>query len=116
MEIYNKPNRILLFSFGRCELTEYIFAKIQVGHLNKGINPSSLKNLDFDPKYISAPIQAGLITAVIALAVSIIYILFLFLFIYYYNSLLLLLLLIHNYNDNNNINLLYFLFLDFQNY
>ncbi|KAI3711631.1 hypothetical protein L1987_70170 [Smallanthus sonchifolius] len=39
-----------------------------VGHLRKGINPSSLKNLDFDPKYISAPIQAGLITAVIALA------------------------------------------------
>lgn len=41
-----------------------------MGHLNKGINPSSLKNLDFDPKYISAPIQAGLVTAMIALAVS----------------------------------------------
>ncbi|KAM0020729.1 putative SLC26A/SulP transporter, STAS domain, sulfate anion transporter, STAS domain superfamily [Helianthus debilis subsp. tardiflorus] len=39
-----------------------------VGDLKKGINPSSLKNLNFDPKYISAPIQAGLITAVIALA------------------------------------------------
>lgn len=39
-----------------------------VGHLNKGINPSSLKNLDFDPKYISVAIQAGLVTAMIALA------------------------------------------------
>ncbi|KAL8223383.1 hypothetical protein R6Q57_018858 [Mikania cordata] len=39
-----------------------------VGHLKKGINPSSIKNLDFDPKYISAPIQAGLVTAMIALA------------------------------------------------
>nr|GEV80626.1 probable sulfate transporter 3.5 [Tanacetum cinerariifolium] len=40
----------------------------QVGQLKKGINPSSLKKLDFDTKYISAPIQAGLITAMIALA------------------------------------------------
>nr|GEZ47497.1 probable sulfate transporter 3.5 [Tanacetum cinerariifolium] len=40
----------------------------KVGQLNKGINPSSLKKLDFDTKYISAPIQAGLITAMIALA------------------------------------------------
>ncbi|KAL7602243.1 hypothetical protein Lser_V15G24107 [Lactuca serriola] len=39
-----------------------------VGDLKKGINPSSLKNLDFDPKYLSAPIQAGLVTAMIALA------------------------------------------------
>jgi len=43
---------------------------LQVGDLKKGINPSSLENLDFDPKYISAPIQAGLVTAMIALAVS----------------------------------------------
>nr|XP_043623888.1 probable sulfate transporter 3.5 isoform X2 [Erigeron canadensis] len=39
-----------------------------VGELKRGINPSSLKKLNFDPKYISAPIQAGLITAMIALA------------------------------------------------
>ncbi|KAL8234884.1 hypothetical protein R6Q59_020984 [Mikania micrantha] len=39
-----------------------------VGPLKKGINPPSLKNLDFDPKYISAPIEAGVITALIALA------------------------------------------------
>lgn len=47
-----------------------------MGDLKKGINPSSLKNLDFDPKYISAPIQAGLVTAMIALAVSSNYTLF----------------------------------------
>nr|GEW20402.1 probable sulfate transporter 3.5 [Tanacetum cinerariifolium] len=41
-----------------------------VGQLNKGINPSSLKKLDFDTKYVSAPIQAGIVTAMIALAVS----------------------------------------------
>ncbi|KAK1413917.1 hypothetical protein QVD17_29654 [Tagetes erecta] len=39
-----------------------------VGPLKKGINPPSLKNLDFDPKYISAPIEAGVITALVALA------------------------------------------------
>ncbi|MFS7990984.1 putative SLC26A/SulP transporter, STAS domain, STAS domain superfamily [Helianthus anomalus] len=39
-----------------------------VGPLKKGINPSSLKNLDFNPKYISAPIEAGVITAFVALA------------------------------------------------
>ncbi|XP_024979904.1 probable sulfate transporter 3.5 [Cynara cardunculus var. scolymus] len=39
-----------------------------VGDLKKGINPPSLHRLNFDPKYISAPIQAGLITAMIALA------------------------------------------------
>lgn len=50
--------------------------KFQVGDLKKGINPSSLKNLDFDPNYISAPIQAGLVTAMIALAVSSNYYLF----------------------------------------
>ena len=41
-----------------------------MGHLKKGINPLSNKNLDFDPKYISAPIEAGVITALVALAVS----------------------------------------------
>ncbi|KAD2393854.1 hypothetical protein E3N88_40831 [Mikania micrantha] len=39
-----------------------------VGPLHKGINPLSIKNLDFDPKYISAPIEAGVITAFVALA------------------------------------------------
>ncbi|THF95188.1 probable sulfate transporter 3.5 isoform X1 [Camellia sinensis] len=39
-----------------------------VGHLSKGINPLSIKHLNFDPKYISAPIQAGIITAMVALA------------------------------------------------
>ncbi|KAJ9538623.1 hypothetical protein OSB04_031356 [Centaurea solstitialis] len=39
-----------------------------VGDLKKGINPPSIRRLNFDPKYISAPIQAGLITAMIALA------------------------------------------------
>ncbi|KAA8534999.1 hypothetical protein F0562_030002 [Nyssa sinensis] len=39
-----------------------------VGDLKKGINPLSIKDLNFDPKYISAPIKAGLITAIVALA------------------------------------------------
>ncbi|KAL6974372.1 putative sulfate transporter 3.5, partial [Sarracenia purpurea var. burkii] len=39
-----------------------------VGNLNKGINPSSLKRLNFDPEYISAPIKAGIITGMVALA------------------------------------------------
>lgn len=39
-----------------------------VGHLNRGINPPSINKLNFDPKYISAPIKAGVITAVLALA------------------------------------------------
>ncbi|KAI3790199.1 hypothetical protein L2E82_03062 [Cichorium intybus] len=39
-----------------------------VGELKKGINPPSLKNIDFDRKYISAPLRAGFITAMVALA------------------------------------------------
>ncbi|CAI9285917.1 unnamed protein product [Lactuca saligna] len=39
-----------------------------VGELKKGINPPSLKNIDFDRKYIAAPLQAGFITAMVALA------------------------------------------------
>ncbi|XP_019191555.1 PREDICTED: probable sulfate transporter 3.5 [Ipomoea nil] len=39
-----------------------------VGHLDKGVNPSSIQKLNFDPKYISAPIKAGIITAFVALA------------------------------------------------
>ncbi|XP_028122150.1 probable sulfate transporter 3.5 isoform X2 [Camellia sinensis] len=44
------------------------FTRFVVGHLSKGINPLSIKHLNFDPKYISAPIQAGIITAMVALA------------------------------------------------
>ncbi|KAL2927429.1 putative sulfate transporter 3.5, partial [Bienertia sinuspersici] len=39
-----------------------------VGHLSKGINPSSINKLNFDPKYIAAPIKAGILTAILALA------------------------------------------------
>lgn len=39
-----------------------------VGELKRGLNPLSFKDLNFDPKYISAPIRAGVITAFIALA------------------------------------------------
>ncbi|XP_057468309.1 probable sulfate transporter 3.5 [Actinidia eriantha] len=39
-----------------------------VGDLKKGINPLSINKLNFDPKYISAPLQAGIITAMVALA------------------------------------------------
>ncbi|KAL9242377.1 hypothetical protein vseg_016384 [Gypsophila vaccaria] len=39
-----------------------------VGPLKRGINPSSIKELNFDPKYISAPMKAGILTAILALA------------------------------------------------
>ncbi|WOG99950.1 hypothetical protein DCAR_0519306 [Daucus carota subsp. sativus] len=39
-----------------------------VGELKRGLNPLSFKDINFDPKYISAPIRAGIITAFIALA------------------------------------------------
>ncbi|CAI9100298.1 OLC1v1037268C1 [Oldenlandia corymbosa var. corymbosa] len=39
-----------------------------VGPLKKGINPPSINRINFDPKYVSAPLKAGLITAMIALA------------------------------------------------
>ncbi|XP_052199011.1 probable sulfate transporter 3.5 isoform X2 [Diospyros lotus] len=39
-----------------------------VGDLKKGLNPLSIKDLNFDAKYISAPLQAGIITAMVALA------------------------------------------------
>ncbi|THG09199.1 hypothetical protein TEA_029793 [Camellia sinensis var. sinensis] len=39
-----------------------------VGDLKKGINPISLTNLNFDSKYISAALKAGIITAMVALA------------------------------------------------
>lgn len=39
-----------------------------VGELKKGINPLSIKHLNFNTKYISAPLRAGIITAFISLA------------------------------------------------
>ncbi|KAK9269574.1 hypothetical protein L1049_001350 [Liquidambar formosana] len=39
-----------------------------VGHLKKGLNPSSIDDLVFDPKYIAAPIKAGIISGILALA------------------------------------------------
>ncbi|MCL7041936.1 hypothetical protein MKW94_028079 [Papaver nudicaule] len=39
-----------------------------VGHLNKGINPSSIQFLNFDPKYLPYTIKAGIITGILALA------------------------------------------------
>uniref|UniRef100_A0A5B7A5A2 Putative sulfate transporter 3.5 n=1 Tax=Davidia involucrata TaxID=16924 RepID=A0A5B7A5A2_DAVIN len=39
-----------------------------VGDLKKGINPLSIKDLNFDPKYIAAPLKVGIITAMVALA------------------------------------------------
>ncbi|KAL6586157.1 putative sulfate transporter 3.5 [Orobanche minor] len=39
-----------------------------VGHLKKGVNELSIDRWNFDPKYISAPVKAGLVTALIALA------------------------------------------------
>ncbi|XP_041006687.1 probable sulfate transporter 3.5 [Juglans microcarpa x Juglans regia] len=39
-----------------------------VGHLKKGINPSSIGLLNFDSKYLATVIKAGLVTGLIALA------------------------------------------------
>ncbi|KAF2304555.1 hypothetical protein GH714_033331 [Hevea brasiliensis] len=39
-----------------------------VGHLNRGLNPLSIKRLNFDSQYIPVTLKAGLITALIALA------------------------------------------------
>uniref|UniRef100_A0A7N0VJD8 STAS domain-containing protein n=1 Tax=Kalanchoe fedtschenkoi TaxID=63787 RepID=A0A7N0VJD8_KALFE len=39
-----------------------------VGHLHKGLNPISIHNLNFDPKYLPVVIKAGIITGTIALA------------------------------------------------
>ncbi|XP_047324048.1 probable sulfate transporter 3.5 [Impatiens glandulifera] len=39
-----------------------------VGPLKRGLNPISIQRLNFDIKYISGPIRAGFITAMIALA------------------------------------------------
>ncbi|GMH18925.1 hypothetical protein Nepgr_020766 [Nepenthes gracilis] len=39
-----------------------------VGHLNKGINPLSIHALNFESRYISAPIKAAVLTGILALA------------------------------------------------
>ncbi|CAL0322200.1 unnamed protein product [Lupinus luteus] len=39
-----------------------------VGHLDKGLNPLSIKYLNFDSKYLSAVLQAGFITGILSLA------------------------------------------------
>ncbi|MCL7026606.1 hypothetical protein MKW94_019224 [Papaver nudicaule] len=39
-----------------------------VGHLSKGINPSSIQFLNFDPKYLPYTIKAGIMTGFLALA------------------------------------------------
>ncbi|XP_057536697.1 probable sulfate transporter 3.5 isoform X2 [Amaranthus tricolor] len=44
------------------------FTRYVVGQLKRGINPPSVNRLNFDLKYIAAPIKAGIITAVLALA------------------------------------------------
>ncbi|OUZ99901.1 STAS domain [Macleaya cordata] len=38
-----------------------------VGHLNKGINPPSIKYLNFDPKYLPVTVKAGIMTGILAL-------------------------------------------------
>ncbi|KAI8570874.1 hypothetical protein RHMOL_Rhmol01G0071800 [Rhododendron molle] len=45
-----------------------LFWMTEVGDLKKGINPLSIQHLNFDPKYIAAPIKAAIITAMVALA------------------------------------------------
>ncbi|XP_010250358.1 PREDICTED: probable sulfate transporter 3.5 [Nelumbo nucifera] len=39
-----------------------------VGHLSKGLNPLSIKDLRFDSKYLSATLSAGIITGILALS------------------------------------------------
>ncbi|XP_043723484.1 probable sulfate transporter 3.5 [Telopea speciosissima] len=39
-----------------------------VGHLNKGLNPSSLRQLNFESEYLPVTIKAGIITGILALA------------------------------------------------
>ncbi|CAM8931523.1 unnamed protein product [Rhodiola kirilowii] len=39
-----------------------------VGHLHKGLNPISIQDLNFDPKYLPATLKAGIISGTIALA------------------------------------------------
>ncbi|CAK9152747.1 unnamed protein product [Ilex paraguariensis] len=54
--------------FGVAFISMDVGLMMSVGDLKKGINPSSIQRLTFDPKYISAPLKAGLITAMVALA------------------------------------------------
>ncbi|RVX11033.1 putative sulfate transporter 3.5 [Vitis vinifera] len=39
-----------------------------VGHLKKGLNPLSIGYLNFNPKYLTAVVKAGIITAILGLA------------------------------------------------
>ncbi|KAL1559664.1 Sulfate transporter 3.1 [Salvia divinorum] len=39
-----------------------------IGELKRGINPSSVKDLNFDSKYLTAAIKTGIVTCIIALA------------------------------------------------
>lgn len=53
-----------------CPICFPLLYMFQVGHLKKGINPISIKDLNFESKYLPATIKAGLITGLVALAVS----------------------------------------------
>ncbi|GAU46140.1 hypothetical protein TSUD_143220 [Trifolium subterraneum] len=44
------------------------FTRHLVGHLDKGLNPISIQYLNFDSRYLSAVMRAGLITGVLSLA------------------------------------------------
>jgi len=50
------------------EIHDFIW---QVGPLKRGINPPSIKELNFDKRYIAAALRAGVISAILALAVSV---------------------------------------------
>ncbi|XP_054806305.1 probable sulfate transporter 3.5 [Prosopis cineraria] len=39
-----------------------------VGHLDRGLNPLSIRLLNFDPKYLPAVLKAGIITGILSLA------------------------------------------------
>lgn len=43
---------------------------MQVGHLKRGVNEISIQRLNFSSEYVMAPLKAGIITGMIALAVS----------------------------------------------
>jgi len=40
-----------------------------VGHLNRGINPLSIKDLNFESQYLPVTLKAGVITGILAMAV-----------------------------------------------
>ena len=45
----------------------------QIGELKRGINPSSVTDLNLDSKYLPVAIKTGIVTGIIALAVRIFY-------------------------------------------